>query len=442
MPISSNSEIRHHGGGEVKDILYKKKEEVKEMMEKKDKEELKKKPYRPFIVGILGDNLTVFISIIALLFAGPLVGILIFTATVSMIFLEKIWEKLTFLHFIPKGVDSISKKLGQVVLNDPRNYQYLPYILWLCVWPLGLFIYAFYRNETQGFEWWFLVLYHYLRIGPRFRFFAHLHVLLHKEGHDYKGFFKGPLSVFNHWLVQWYCGSLFGQVPNSYRVAHNKIHHRYDNGLNDVHTNLDLDRTKFWSFLLYLPRFALYWTGVSPLVCFYKRKEIRLRNKIAYGMCLYYGIFVILSIFNWKFALFYFLFPQFESIIFFAGISYVWHLWVEAEDPDNEHINSVTIIRGKDNIWNEDYHVIHHDAPQVHWTDAPQYFEDHKEDYAKCNATIFADCEEGQLLFWCLAGKWDELAEHFVDLNDKMTHEEKKELLIRRASTILDMKQQ
>ena len=38
-----------------------------------------------------------------------------------------------------------------------------------------------------------------------------------------------------------------------------------------------------------------------------------------------------------------------------------------------------------------------------------------------------------QLAMWLIKGDFDTLAEHFVDLNGKMTFEEKKELLLERT---------
>jgi hypothetical protein len=64
-----------------------------------------------------------------------------------------------------------------------------------------------------------------------------------------------------------------------------------------------------------------------------------------------------------------------EDIIFFGGISYLWHAWVDPEDITNQFVNSVTILKGKDNIWNEDFHVVHHTSPSTHWTNYPKHFE-------------------------------------------------------------------
>lgn len=123
-----------------------------------------------------------------------------------------------------------------------------------------------------------------------------------------------------------------------------------------------------------------------------------------------------------------------------CAISYLWHAFVEESDPGNQYVNSVTILGGHYNVWNEDFHVVHHHAPNTHWTDAPAHFESHREQYASVTATIFRDTEEGKLLQWLFERNWDAMAEHFVDLNDKLTHEEKRALIVRRLSVVCDEK--
>jgi len=165
-----------------------------------------------------------------------------------------------------------------------------------------------------------------------------------------------------------------------------------------------------------------------------KRGEMKLVSSMLYGMICYYVPLVLLLWYDWEFALGYFVYPFMESMTFLGSIAYLWHAWVDPNDPQDQYVNSVTIINGEDNIWNEDFHVVHHHAPHVHWTEVPDYFEKTKPAYAKSKATIFQNTEQGKLLYWMFAGKWDELASHFVDLNGKMTHEEKKKLLLERLS--------
>ena len=394
-------------------------------------------PWRTWPWRILGDRLTWWLGVLLLAIPGPFMGILIGSGELSMAILKVLWRVSQLWRFVPDLVRSATEWVGARVLRDPRDAPFVPHMLWLSLYIPSLFAFTAYQHSINGFSWTMFFLYHFLRIGPRFRFFAHLHVLVHREGHDHQGVFRGFFRVFNYWPMQWLVGPFFGQVPNSYGIAHNKIHHRYDNGLDDVHTNLDLDRSQFTSFIIYVPRFFLYWIGVSPLAHFILRKEWRLARKMFLGMLYHTALFTTFFLWNPTFAIAYLGFPIMEAVIFFAGISYMWHCFVDENDPYNPYVSSVTILKGQDNIWNEDFHVVHHDALSVHWSLAPKHFEEHRDMYAKYHATIFEDTEEGALLFWMLSGNWDELAKHFVDLNGKMTVEEKKQLLLARARFVI-----
>lgn len=351
------------------------------------------------------------------------------------------WEVCKFVHrtcklqFINDAVMSGAKKLGPHMLVDSRDYSYIPWVLFLSTFIPSLFAWAAYRHVTYGFEWTTFILYHFWRIGPRFRFFAHAHVLFHKEGHSKVGIFKGPFRVLNG-ICQWFIGPFFGQVPMSYAAGHNKIHHRFDNGLDDAHTNLDLDRTKLSSLFVYIPRFAGYWSGLSCTGFFLARREWALARMMGLGMCMYHTILFGTMAWNFSFGLAYLVYPYCESILFFSLISYLWHAWVDPENPDNQYVNSVTILNGRDNIWNEDYHVVHHCSP-CHWSEYPAHYQKNLQSYIDSKATIFQDTEEGEMLYWLLSGRWDDLTNHFVDLTGKMTHEEKKELLMLRLRATL-----
>jgi hypothetical protein len=312
-------------------------------------------------------------------------------------------------------------------------------MLFLAIWAPLLFLCACVRCAEHGFETWFFVAYHVLRIGPRFRFFAHANVLCHREGHCHRGFFRGVFSVFNHWLMQWWVGPFYGQVPLSYAVAHNKIHHKHENGLDDTHTNLDLDRRRLSSFIIYAVRFLLYWTGVSPLVHFITHGEVELARRFSTGI-VYYTAFAGVS---WRqmgplFACAYVLYPLVESSFFLGGISYLWHVFIDPSDVSDPFISSVTIVDGHDNIWNEDYHAVHHMDASVHWSQARKHFVDNRSEYAKRKATVFSDTEEWALLYWILSGNWDELASHFVDFSGEMSRARIKQLLITRASYVAE----
>jgi len=264
-------------------------------------------------------------------------------------------------------------------------------------------------------------------------FFTFNHVLVHKDGHDHVGIFRWKLLNL---VVPWWMGIFYGVLPNNYAVAHTKIHHRYHNDLADVHTNWDLDRTKAYSFLLYLPRFALYWTSISPLWYFRVINPDReLFQKLLNGVIYYLSwCFFFYLLADLRFTLVFFVLPLPEAITFFAGISYLWHSFASPENPNDFYVSSVTILNGRQNMWNEDYHVAHHSAPHLHWTQYAEHFQKLKSQFEEHTATIFSDTEEGELFFLIMTKNWDKMATKFVDLSGKMTLEEKKQLIIQRLS--------
>jgi len=395
------------------------------------------KPWRPAPWSWLGDDCVAYISISVLLTISPLMAMLIGTS-------ELTWAVWLFIKkhvsFAPVGntVKAITEAIAKKIMKDPRNAPYLIPMIFLGVWCPLIFSWALYRYLTYGLELWVVFVYHFLRIGPRFRNFAYFHVMAHKEGHDHKGFFNAPFTVLNHTWVTWYLGLFFGLIPSSYSVGHNKIHHRYNNELDDVHTCYDLDRTEPWSFMLYFPRFGAYWCGFSVFWHFMAKKEFKFAGRMLAGMVYYYGFLLSAIWYKWDFALAFLVFPLFESIVFFGAISYIWHAFLNPDDMRNEYVNSVTILDGHDNIYNEDYHVVHHNPNQgIHWTDYPAHYQKHIEEYKKHQATIFRDCEEGLMIYWTITQNWDELASRFVDLNGKMNHEEKKALVLQRLKAIM-----
>jgi hypothetical protein len=67
----------------------------------------------------------------------------------------------------------------------------------------------------------------------------------------------------------------------------------------------------------------------------------------------------------------------------------------------------------------------------------PAHFEKNKADFIRYKATIFRDCEEGLLLYWLFTEQFDIMASKWVDLEDKMTHDEKKALMLKRLRATL-----
>jgi fatty acid desaturase len=394
---------------------------------------MKKYTKRPFPWCLMPDWVWFAQGLVVLLFISVPCLALILATEVTGAVVRKVWTGTAAATACRNAVLGVAERVARKTMIDPRNAPFLPWTLFLAVVPPVMLYYCYLRQMENGFEPVVCLIYHYLRLGPRFRMFAHYHVLIHKEGHDHRGWFKGPYKALNLINSLW-TGLFYGAMTQSYSAGHNKIHHRWHNDADDVHTNIDVDRTYFPNYILWLPRFFYYWTGVSPLAIFLKRAEHVFALRILAGQLWWLG-FVALTRYatgGWMFGVAYVVYPMAESIAFLGSMAYLWHGYVEPSDPTNQYINSITILDGQDNIFNEDYHVVHHHAPFVHWTDIPKFYEETKHKYSECTATVFRDCEQGLLVFWQFTSNWDELAKHFVDLNGKLTHKEKVELLVRR----------
>mmetsp|Transcript_48729 Transcript_48729/g.139364 ORF Transcript_48729/g.139364 Transcript_48729/m.139364 type:complete len:522 (+) Transcript_48729:52-1617(+) len=395
--------------------------------------------WKPFPWNWLPDPVALVWGGLEMLCIAPIAAVSICIVVPAMKVLRAIWSHpraAPARTYISRFIESCSEPLGRIVLRDPRNHPYLPWMMFLSAWTPALFLWVLRRHARNGLELPILFLFHILRIGPRFTFFSHAHVLVHKEGHDHKGIFRSPFCFLNC-LNEWWIAPFYGVVPNSYSIAHVKIHHRWHNDVDDVHTNLDLDRTLVSSFLIYTPRFILYWSGVGCAALLFKRKEWGFLGRLLAGMVAYYGVLALFWCWNPTFAFCYWLYPHLEATVALCAISYLWHAFVEESDPGNQYVNSVTVLDGHDNVWNEDFHVVHHHAPNCHWTDAKAHYEAHKSEYAASMATIFQDTEEGLLITMLFQKDYDGMARHFVDLNGKLSHEEKKALLIRRLKVIV-----
>jgi len=80
-----------------------------------------------------------------------------------------------------------------------------------------------------------------------------------------------------------------------------------------------------------------------------------------------------------------------------------------------------------------------YNAPQLHWSEYEEHFKGNINTFRQQQASIFRDTEEGEILMMFMSTNWDKLAERFVDLSEKMSHKEKKQLILQRLSYVRDV---
>ena len=339
----------------------------------------------------------------------------------------------------------ISQRMARVMMRDERNAPYLFSLFGIGLYTPILFVLCFIWQMRYGVgaAWYTVVLvaflYNVLMMGPYFRFFSVIATLIHKEGHDVRGLFKEPYTFLNN-AFGWFIGPFYGHVPEAYPLGHNRIHHKYDNGPGDVTFTYDIDRRDPAQWLAYLRRFSLYWTGVSIVGYFIENKKWEPARRMATGMLVYYGLIAVITYMSPWFGFAYLILPHMSVIIYLGAINYIWHTFCDPADPDNPYINSVTILNGHYNVFNEDFHVTHHHHPQMHWTKMANDYYSHIDKYKANMASVFTDTQEFEMFVWVMMGRYDLLADHFVDLTGTLSQEEKIALLKYRMQPVKRVK--
>jgi hypothetical protein len=111
--------------------------------------------------------------------------------------------------------------------------------------------------------------------------------------------------------------------------------------------------------------------------------------------------------------------PLLEQTILLAVVNWSWHAFLDPEDPANEFVASLTILEGRINVLEEDYHVVHHQYPGAHWTTHPELYAKHKNEYvgaAKKQGSVFRHTHAFEIFFLIILRDYRKLAEKFVDM--------------------------
>ncbi|MCB9185282.1 MAG: fatty acid desaturase [Flavobacteriales bacterium] len=334
-------------------------------------------------------------------------------------------------QWLSKKLNAGALWLARKVMKDERDSPYLFSYIGIGIYAPLLFIGSYYfqvvyldANNHWGWENWLAALaYNVLNYGPYFAFFSQVATMIHKEGHTPKGMFKKPFEVFNNFHGH-FLAMLYGHVPQGYPMGHMRIHHKHDNAADDVTSTIFYDRSHAARFLIYLLEFALFWSGISVAHYHYKKGKMAEFRKMAFGMLVFYGFMAVVMSINFWFGFAYLLIPHLSCIFLLAAINYTWHAWTDPSEPKNIYKNSITVLDGQYNVYNEDFHVEHHKRPQTHWREYPVNFEKHIEEYKQNRAVIFQETQAFEVFFLILFNDFEKMADKFVDLNGDMSRED------------------
>ncbi len=339
--------------------------------------------------------------------------------------------KTAAARWISEKLNARALWLSRKIMKDERDSPYLFSYIGIGIYAPLLFIGSYYfqvvyldANNHWGWENWLAALaYNVLNYGPYFAFFSQVATMIHKEGHTPKGMFKKPLEMFNNFHGH-FLALLYGHVPQGYPMGHMRIHHKHDNAADDVTSTIFYNRSHAARFLIYLLEFALFWTGISVAHYHYKKGKMKEFRKMVYGMLAFYGFMAMVMSVNFWFGFAYLLIPHLSCIFLLAAINYTWHAWTDPSEPKNIYKNSITVLEGQYNVYNEDFHVEHHKRPQTHWREYPVNYQKHIEEYKQNRAVIFQDTQAFELFFFILFNDFEKMADKFVDLNGDMSRED------------------
>lgn len=367
-------------------------------------------------------NLVLGVSI--LLCMGPYLAV-----QMTMVTVWDFADKATF-NFVG-FIQAISAKISPFLsrfTNHPADGFMVVFMFWLGVLIPSYFFYEMYLVRENGFSFPRAVVYNLFRIGPIYMNFMNVYVMCHKEAHlTPGGIFKSNSilhflfnRIFNHWA-----GLFQGLIPGGFTYSHILNHHKYDNDFRDVYTTAYRPRDSIISFIKYIPEWFCYASNLSSFVSFVRegRWSLALKTFIASSLHAFFFYLCYLgSGSSLPFLVMYCIYPFLEGSVLLSIVNFVWHGFIDPRDPSNEYVNSTTIVDGLNFTLQEEYHVVHHQYPGLHWTRHAEMFEKHRPNYYQKNmpGTIFHK-ENIFVIFGLMMSKsYDKLASLFYDPNNQL----------------------
>jgi len=298
------------------------------------------------------------------------------------------------------------------------------------------FFYELYVAATVGFSIKRVIFYNIVRIGPMYMNFMYVYVMCHKEGHNFGNLFAkqynsvfpffGLKYVFNHWV-----GMFHGVLPGTFTYSHLYNHHKYDNDERDIYSTAYRRRDTFESWVKYLPEWFAYASNVSTIRAFAQERRWNWVAGTVMSTLLYVSFVAACWAVHPLFTLLTLVYAFVEGNILLSIVNFVWHGFIDPDDPNNDYVNSTTVVEGLNFTLGEEYHVVHHQYAGAHWTRHKDLYLKHMEQYKACVPTAFYKQNVGFIFGYMITQDYAKLAECYYKplWKDGMTTEELQDLL-------------
>ncbi len=323
-------------------------------------------------------------------------------------------------------------KFDQFWLKLIRDERDLPFIsltlrITFIMLPLGILLYL---PFITGWLWWLIAAayFYYNNFAYKGPFGLMLHCTSHRP------WFKSKYKWMNLYLP-WVIGPFFGQTPETYFSHHLGMHHPENNLEDDISSTMFYQRDSLKDFLKYYLEF-LFLGIITTVQYFQKRHRTKLRNKVIRGEFTFFLFTGLLCLISWQATLMVFWLPFMLSRLIMMAGNWAQHAFVDYDEPQNCYKNSVTCINTKYNhkCWNDGYHISHHIKPALHWTDHPKHLRENLSEYAENKALVFDGLDFLGIWWNLMAGKYDVLSSHVVNINGMLESDQEAIALLKQRT--------
>ncbi len=306
------------------------------------------------------------------------------------------------------------------LINDKRDLPFLIVCFQTLFILIPIIIALFLTHEPS---YWWLLLYlpvFLFLLGP---YLAILHYFSHKS------FWSKDYRKLGNFFMTFF-GVLYGLPPKGYFVHHIGMHHREENGPDDLSSTLKYDADNFLHWNIYFSKF-LFFNFIDLSVYFYKKKQYKLMRYALGGHLFFFAMIALLALINFNAAMIVFVIPT--IVCWFAMISGNWaqHAFIDNADTESPYTMSHSCIENDYNkiCFNDGFHITHHIHPRMHWTEMPLDFEKNKDEYISRKAVVFRKLDWQKVWFLLMFKRYDVLAKYYVQREDESSQLSKDEII-------------
>lgn len=318
---------------------------------------------------------------------------------------------------------SLLDRVLKPVLRDERDVSLARTTVLLV--PLGFLLIA---ANFAAFSWWtvaaFWAFYLYF-MGPCT---LGMHNIAHRP------MFKS--RRWDNWLIG-LMGACFGHAPGTYPGHHLSMHHREENGPDDLSSTMDYQRDSVLHFGHYVGRFL--GLGLVDLARYLFRNKRRAQFKeVLVGEFGWIALCIGLAFVHLEAALACFIVPTIATRFLLMAGNWAQHAFIDPDDWENPYRSITTFVNSGYNArcYNDGYHLNHHLRSSSHWTELPERFEAIQDEVVAQRAIVFHSIDYFVIWALLMMKRHRFLAKYMVDFGEPTTIEDRVALLRHRLQPV------